>query len=82
MEELGELGCSVGDAWEKGVLEQLVVEPSCSFLGPLDDWCSEVKIPRGLRGDLLPLSLRAGDLDYKSELGECAVSVLAAVESS
>ena len=64
------------------MLAQLVVEPSCSFLGPVDDWCSEVKIPRGLHGDMLPLSLRAGDLDSEGKLGECAVSVLAAVRYS
>ena len=64
------------------MLEQLVVEPSWSFSGPLSDWCSLVMGPRGLRGDMLPLILRAGDLDFESELCEYAVSVLAAVESS
>ena len=38
--------------------------------------------PRGLRGDMLPLTLRAGDPDFEGALCEYAVSELAAVESS
>ena len=64
------------------MLEQLVVEPSCSFSGPLDDWCSEVMVPRGLRGDVSPLSLRAGNLAFEREPSDCAVSVLVVVKSS
>ena len=78
----GELGRSVGDTREKEVLEQPVVEPSCSSSGPLGDWCSEVMVPRGLRGDVLPLSLRAGNLVFGGEPSDCAVSVLVAVKSS
>ena len=74
MEEEGELGRSVGDTRERGVLEQLVVVPSWSFSGPLTDWCSEVMVPRDLRGDMLLLSLRAGDLDTVGELSKCGVS--------